>query len=302
MSRLLVLGSVNTDLVIRTATLPRPGETVLGGHFFQAAGGKGANQAVAAARLSQDPVTFIAAVGDDDYGKAALDGLRTEHLETEFVTVVSGCTTGVALIMVDENGQNCISVASGANARLSPEAIGRISPAVFARHAVFLACLETPFDTVCGAIVRARNAGLLTILNPAPAAETLELPLDHVDVLTPNAVEAGALTGRSISSPDDAAQAAADLCDQGCGAVVVTLGDRGAVVFEHGTSSHLPAVPVDAVDATAAGDAFNGALAVRLGEGAALVEAARFATRAAASSVTKLGAQPSLPKRSEVSE
>ena len=195
--KIIVLGSVNTDLVVNSAQLPAAGETVIGGSFYKASGGKGANQAVAAARTSGQPVGFIAAVGNDDFGKGAIRQLRSENIATRHIRMVDGQPTGVALIMVDERGENQISVASGANASLSPEDVASVPEEFFSEASVFVACLESPIETVIAGLKRAKAAGLTTILNPAPAHETAcdrEI-LQLVDVLTPNESEATFLSG-----------------------------------------------------------------------------------------------------------
>jgi ribokinase len=300
---ILVLGSINTDLVIRGPRLPVPAETVIGGTFYQVPGGKGANQAVAAARLARSPVTFVAAVGDDAYGAAAREALARENLRTEFIRTVPDEASGVALILVDRHGQNLISVASGANLRLLPEDIEALPGQVFRESRVFLASLETPLETVIFGLERAKRAGLATILNPAPADRALCGPsrLALVDVLVPNEHEAAELAGRAVDSPDSAVEAAWALRRLGARAVIVTLGARGAVVVDEEVTL-VPAEPVQAVDTTAAGDCYCGALAVALAEGWPLAAAARWAGRAAALSVGKRGAQPSLPTRAEVGE
>lgn len=305
-SRIIVLGSINTDMVIRSCRLPGPGETVIGGEFYQAPGGKGANQAVAAARAALAPVTFIGAVGDDHLGHEALDRFKTENLNCDWIKTVPGEPSGVALILVDGNGQNLISVASGANARLRPEDIDALPDAVFAQATVFLTCLETPLATVARGLARAKRAGLTTVLNPAPASrEIIDAGLlALVDVLTPNEGEAALLTadcendeGSKTESP--AARAALRLERLGCRAVVVTLGSEGCLVVDQ-EMTRIAGCPVRAVDATAAGDAFNGVLAVALSEGRSLLEGAEWANAAAAISVTRRGAQPSLPCRAEI--
>ena len=298
----LILGSVNTDLVIRSPRLPRPGETVLGGEFYQAAGGKGANQAVAAARVGSAVVTFVAAVGGDGFGREALAGFERDKLDCRFVKVVAGQPSGVALIMVDGGGQNCISVALGANAHLSPTDIDAIPSDVFCGAKVFLACLESPLETVSAGLRRARGAGVTTILNPAPASrEILDRGLlSFVDILTPNEREASQLSGIEVVDAASGFRAAQVLRQAGCRDVIVTLGERGCVVAADDETEIRP-LPVSAVDATAAGDAFNGALAVAIAEGRSpLASAARWASIAAAISVTRPGAQPSLPTRAEV--
>lgn len=300
-SHVIVLGSINTDLVIQSSRLPHPGETVLGGEFYTSAGGKGANQAVAAARTSRRPVTFIGAVGDDHFGRAALAALRQENLVCDFVRTVPGVPSGVALILVDADGENAISVASGANARLTPQDVEAVPDEVFQQAKVFLAQLESPLETVLCGLKRARQFGLRTILNPAPATPELLAGdlLSYVDLLTPNESELALLSGRSVAAREDAIQAGERIRARGCAELVITQGAQGCLVLADQIEP-LPAHQVQAVDTTAAGDAFNGALAVALAEGRPLREAARWASRAAALSVTQRGAQPSLPERREV--
>lgn len=300
---ILVLGSVNTDLVIQGQKIPAIGETVVGGTFYRANGGKGANQAVAAARAGQLPVGFIAAVGDDDFGQAAMDGLAQENLDCRFVKTVPNTPSGVALILVDAQGRNCISVASGANAALSPADIEALPEGLFASAKVFLACLESPWETVLAGLERAKQAGALTILNPAPADrrwnDTNAACL--VDIVTPNETEAGILTGVRVNDPASAFRAGQKLVDRGYATAVVTLGKDGSVVVGE-VSRHVEAIAVAAQDTTAAGDAFNGTLAVALAEGRGLTQAVRWASIAAGLSVTRRGAQPSLPRREEIDD
>lgn len=300
-SQIIILGSVNTDLVIRGPRLPVPGETVIGGEFYQAHGGKGANQAVAAARAAREEVTFIAAVGDDDFGRQAREQFARERLDCQFLKVVRKTPTGVALIVVDQKGENSIAVASGANNFLEPADIDAVPDEVFRSAKVFLTCLESPLDTVLRGLVRAKGFGLLTILNPAPATPEIcrgEM-LHYVDVITPNEGEAALLTGAGLSDPARPMAAVQKLQELGCGRAVITLGAEGCLVVENELIS-IPGYEVDAVDTTAAGDAFNGALAVALAEGRSIVDAARWATRASAIAVTRPGAQPSLPTRAEI--
>lgn len=301
-SRVVVLGSVNVDLVIRGPRLPRPGETVLGGEFYQAAGGKGANQAVAAARAAREAVTFLACVGDDDYGRQMLANFRRESLVVDHIKTAPDKPTGVALIMVDERGENLISVASGANLSLKPEDIDALPASVFAGPGVFLACLESPLDTVLRGLKRAKQGGMTTVLNPAPADRALlESGFSrYVDVITPNEGEAALLAGMKIASGFDPKAAAAELQALGFAKCVMTLGAAGCLAVDGDATEFVSALAVKAIDATGAGDAFNGALAVALSEGLTLAEAARWANRAAAIAVTRLGAQPSLPTRAEV--
>lgn len=311
MNPVLVLGSSNMDLVLTAARLPAPGETVLGSGYFQASGGKGANQAVAAARAGAE-VTFIAALGEDAYGREALEHFRREGLNVEHIKSVAGTPSGVALILVEERGQNMIAVYPGANALLTPGDIHKLPAGLFARGGVFVAQLETPVETVAAGLRRAREGGMLTLLNPAPADEAIlegDLP-QFVDVLIPNEREATKLSGIPVDGLESAEEAARELVERGFGSVVVTLGDQGCIVSMGGVNSaeYIPAVAVRAVDCVGAGDAFVGALACKLGElstggedfAANLVKAAQWAARAAAISVTRPGAQPSLPTREEI--
>jgi ribokinase len=302
--QVIVLGSINTDLCIKTARLPKPGETVIGGTFFSVLGGKGANQGVAAARAGLSPVVFLSALGEDDAGRQALATLRQENLLLDYVCITQEHATGVAMIAIDDAGQNSIAVASGANAWLSPEQIDRVPDHVFKSAKVFLASLEVPLETVRRGLERAKSAGLFTILNPAPATdiEGIAALAPLVDLVTPNELEATALSGVNCVDPTRAETAAAVLHGRGWRSVIITLGEQGAVIDGSGVSSHIPAFLVEPLDATAAGDAFNGALAVALAEGQSLATAARFASAAAALSVTKAGAIPSLSQRRQIEE
>jgi ribokinase len=296
--KIVVIGSANTDMLIQLDRLPRPGETVLGGRFTTAAGGKGANQAVAAARAGGD-VTLVARVGRDVFGEQALAGFRRDRIETRWVARDTGAPSGVALIFVARDGENSIAVAGGANARLSPADVQRAAGAIRAAGSVVLQ-LEIPLPTVEAAARLAAAAGVRVILNPAPARSLPDRLLRRVSILTPNESEATALTGVTVRDADSAARAAAQLLARGVGAVVVTLGARGAVAATPEGWQRIPGFRVKAVDTTAAGDVFNGALAVALGEGRPLVAAVRFANAAAALSVTRLGAQPSAPRRRDI--
>lgn len=298
---ILVLGSVNVDFVIRGPRLPRPGETVTGGRFFQAAGGKGANQAVAAARAATVPVVFLAAVGDDQLGIAARQRFAAEGIRCDYLRTIPGQATGVALIMVGAAGENAISVASGANACLTPADVDAVPEDVFRQAQVLLACLEVPSATVRRALQRAAASGATTILNPAPADSSWgdDAALRLVDILTPNETEAGLLTQIPARDADSALAAARKLQQQGCRSVLLTRGADGVLVLDT-EREHVAAHVVQAVDTTAAGDAFNGALAAALATGQELRAAVRFANAAAALSVTREGAQPSLPRRAEI--
>ena len=287
---MIVVGSSNTDMVVKTPHLPAPGETVLGQNLVVAHGGKGANQAVAAVRLGAS-VAFVACLGDDAFGRDALAHYRAEGIDVEYVQVRPGIPSGVALIVVDPAGENQIAVAPGANVHLLPADVDRVGP-LFQEHRVTLLQLEIPLETVLRAAQMGQRAGHTVILNPAPAPAG-SLPaelLDLVDIITPNETEAARLTGET--TPEAAARA---LRAQGVGTVILTLGKAGALLVTGETETHIPGFVVDAVDATAAGDAFNGGLSAALERGESLLDAVRFAHAAAALTVTKIGAQPSLP-------
>ncbi len=296
--RIVVVGSSNTDLVVRAPALPTAGQTVLGTSFFSAAGGKGANQAVAAARLGAR-VTLVARVGRDEFGEASLSNLQRAGIDTSFVVRDPDAPSGVALIVVSDEGENAIAVAPGANAMLVPEDVDRAAKEIEAAD-ILLLQLETPIPTVAHAVGRAMDAGVPVILNPAPAAPVDVRVLRDVSVLTPNTGEAIALAGGGGSGVEAARLAARKLRAAGVRRVIVTLGAEGALLEEEGMSVVRPACSIAVVDTTAAGDAFNGALAVAMAEGASLGRAVRFANRAAALSTTEPGAQPSLPTREVV--
>jgi ribokinase len=290
---LIVVGSSNTDLIVRAERLPAPGETVLGGEFITAAGGKGANQAVAAARCGAR-VAFVARVGADAYGRDSLANFAREGMDTRYVFTDRQALSGVALIVVDARGQNLIAVASGANARLTPADVAAARPA-FAEARVLLLQLESPMETVLAAARLGREHGLTVILNPAPARPLPTELYPLVDVLTPNEHEAAALTDER--APEAAARA---LLARGVKTAIVTLGAAGVLLATgNGVETHA-GFRVEAVDTTAAGDAFNGGLAVARARGEPRLAAIRYAQAAAALSVTRLGAQPSLPTAAEV--
>ncbi len=296
--KVIVMGSSNTDMVIQSEHIPAPGETILGGRFEMVSGGKGANQAVAAARLGAH-VSFIGKVGSDVFGQQALKGLQADGINIEFTTVKDNCASGIALIMVDNQGENCISVASGANAEISKEDIDQAGDQ-FITGNLLLTQLEVPVNIVEYTIQQAKDSGMKTILNPAPAAPLSDKLLAQIDIITPNQSEAELLTGIEVNNPETAKAAASSLLNRGVGAVILTMGKQGAYVLGEGLDEIVPALSVTAIDTTAAGDTFNGALACSLAEGNDLQSATRFATKAAAISVTRFGAQTSCPTLEEV--
>jgi ribokinase len=298
MKNILVVGSSNTDMIIRVPRIPKPGETVLGGEFAMAPGGKGANQAVAAARAG-GRVTFIARVGDDVFGSRALENFKADGIDTKFIVRDGSAPSGVALINVGSDGENAISVASGANAGLSEDDVADAA-AAFDTANILLMQLETPPRTVLAGAREARKRGLPVMLNPAPARPLDDELVGLVSILTPNAPEAESLTGVSVSGESGVRRAADILRQRGPRVVVITLGDRGCFASSRDFEGFVPAFAVTAVDTTAAGDVFNGALAVALAEESGLAEGLRFASAAAAVSVTRRGAPPSAPARGEI--
>ncbi|WP_276324126.1 ribokinase [Paraburkholderia flava] len=298
--RVAVAGSLNMDLVARAPRLPRPGETLAGHAFAQVAGGKGGNQAVAAARLGAQ-VAMIGCVGADANGAQLRAGLEAEGIDCAALETSEHASTGVALIVVDDGSQNAIVIVAGSNGEVTPATIAR-HEAVLAAADVVVCQLETPDAAVEATLATARRLGKTTILNPAPAVGPLPTAwFSLIDYLIPNELEAATLTGLPVTSPADAAVAATALRTAGARNVLVTLGAQGVqVALADGTTQHYAAPRVEAVDTTAAGDTFIGGLAAQLARGAAVDDAIRFAQRAAAISVTRAGAQPSIPTRDEV--
>ncbi len=297
-NKIVVVGSSNTDMIIKVPHVPAPGETIIGGTFSTAAGGKGANQAVAAARAGGN-VTFVARVGRDMFGEQAKEGFIRDNINIDHVISDKNAPSGVALIFVGEDGQNSIAVASGANAHLSPSDVESAKDAISSAD-ILIMQLETPLETIQKAASIASEKGVRVILNPAPACKLSDNILKHVSVLTPNESEAEILTGIKVETEEDAGAVADTLMAKGIETVIVTMGAKGAFVVTADFKELIRGFKVKAVDATAAGDVFNGTLAVALAEGRGLKEAVMFANAAAALSVTKLGAQPSAPTRKEI--
>ena len=300
---ILVVGSLNMDLVARCPHIPAPGETILGSDFTRSPGGKGANGATAAARLLSarrgGRVAMLGAVGRDDHGAALVRNLGARGVDAERVLRLDGVPTGVALIAVADDGENSIVVVPGANGHLRPEHVEAGLPAL--SPTVVLMQMEIPPQTVERAAALGRQAGAQVLLDPAPAPATLPAGLlRNVDVLLPNEGELAMLAGMPVESVEEATQAAAALRGRGVGTVVVKRGDQGALVVDERGARTIPTLRVDVVDTTGAGDCFDGALAVALAEGRPIDEAVRFATHAAALACTRLGAQSAQPERAEV--
>jgi ribokinase len=295
---IVVVGSTNTDMVIKASHLPQPGETILGGTFFMSPGGKGANQAVAAARLGAN-VLFIAKTGSDIFGKQAIELFEKEGIDTSCMSRDKFQPSGVALITVDKQGENCIVVAPGANATLSPEDIDEFKEKIEDASFV-LVQLEIPIKTVEHVANIALSKGIKLILNPAPATILNDDLLKKISVITPNQKEAEMLTGIKAYDESSAQKAASLLHNKGIATVVITMGASGAFVLHNDKSTMILGHKVNVADTTAAGDVFNGAFVVALSEGLGVEDAVAFACKAAAISVTRLGAQASVPYRKEV--
>jgi ribokinase len=297
-AKIVVVGSSNMDLVVKSKRIPAVGETILGGDFIMAPGGKGANQAVAAAKLGAE-VYFVAKLGDDIFGKQSLSNFKKEGVNTKYVNQTRESPSGMALIMVDEAGNNVIVVAPGANQKLSAEDVKKAQSCIASSGALVLQ-LEVPLTTVEFAAQLAYSCGVPVILDPAPAQKLMPELLKIVDVLKPNETEAQILTGIKVTDENSARKAAGNLLQCGVKAVVLTMGAKGFLLATGESMESVPGIKVNAVDATAAGDAFTGSLAVKMAEGKTLREAALFANCVAAISVTKMGAQPSMPTLQEV--
>jgi ribokinase len=293
MGKITVVGSSNTDMIMQLENIPRPGETLLGNKFSTAAGGKGANQAVGAARAGGN-VNFIASIGNDVLGDTAVEGFRKENIDTTFIFRDSQNPSGVAFIFIDNNGENSIGVASGSNFDLSPK---NIDSAIDSIHSsdVILTQLETPLNTVeyLAKIIHSQDS--IFILNPAPAQDLSDELLQNTDIITPNETEAEMLTGIEIRDSNSAKLACDKLHQIGVKTVIITMGEKGAYLSDQETNQLIPSYSVNAIDTTGAGDIFNGVLAVGIANKQDLPSAVGYANAAAALSVTILGAQPSAP-------
>ncbi|MNI04152.1 Ribokinase [compost metagenome] len=298
-AKIVVVGSINMDLVVQTNQIPVPGETLIGQQFAMVPGGKGANQAVAAARLGAE-VTMIACVGDDLFGTQMLERLNSEGIDTSHIKVIPQISTGIAAIQIVPGGDNSIIVVPGANMQVTPEQVEEAS-VCFQGADIVLVQLEIPLPAVAKAIELARRYGVRTILNPAPARELPRELLQQIDVITPNETEASILTRGKVEAlitVEERLQEMKQLVQQGD--IMITHGAKGIVYDIEGQQGSFPAYQVKVVDTTAAGDSFNAGIAVRWGEGSSLTEAVAFATKVAAITVTRFGAQTSLPTREEV--
>lgn len=300
MKNIVVIGSTNTDMVVKASHLPAGGETVLGGEFLMNAGGKGANQAVAAARYG-NRVVFVAKTGNDLFGERVRSSLREDDIVTDYVSIDPLHPSGVALITIDARAENCIVVASGANMYLSTADVDAAREEISAADVVLMQ-LESPIETVTYAARMAAEAGVKVVLNPAPAPDK-PLPeelMRSLYLITPNRSEASRLSGIEVKDMASAREAAKAILDRGPQSVIITLGGDGSLVYDGQEFTFIEATKVEAVDTTAAGDTFNGVLATMVAEGRNLIDAAREASLAAAISVTRMGAQPAAPTRSEV--
>ena len=297
-NKVVVVGSYNTDMTIKSKKLPGPGETVIGGHFSTGGGGKGANQAIAAARIGAE-VTFVARVGNDLLGSEGIKRLNEEHINTKYIYRDNELPTGVAFIVVDDKGENSIVVASGANANLSPTDIESASDEISSAD-ILLIQLESPIESVYASIKSAHDNGVTVILNPAPAQELDNHILRYVDIITPNIVEAEMLTGIKVTDVNSLQSIVNRFFDYGINDVIITLGSKGYFAGAHDAMKIIPALNVAPIDTTGAGDVFSGSLAAFLSEGMTIEKAARMANAAASVSVTRLGAQDGAPKRVEI--
>ena len=295
MKKIIVIGSSNVDMVVRTSHLPAPGETILGGEFFMNQGGKGANQAVAIKRLGGNLI-FMAKLGNDVLGRQSVGYFKKEGIDTRYIAFDEDSASGVALISVDDHAENSIVVASGANMLLNEQDVDKMLEEM-CEGDILLMQLEIPLQTVEYAARKAFGKGVKVVLNPAPARSLPKELFRHLYMVTPNRIEAEMLTGIKIANVEKVAE---EICAMGVKNVIITLGSKGCLIREEGVSYRIDAFKVEPVDTTAAGDTFNGALCVGLSEGMDLKQAAVMASKASSIAVTRMGAQSSIPYREEL--
>lgn len=298
MKKIIVIGSSNVDMVVRTSHLPAPGETILGGEFFMNQGGKGANQAVAIKRLGGNLI-FMAKLGNDVLGRQSVGYFKKEGIDTRYIALDEDSASGVALISVDDHAENSIVVASGANMLLNEQDVDKMLEEM-CEGDILLMQLEIPLQTVEYAARKAFGKGVKVVLNPAPARSIPKELFRHLYMVTPNRIEAEMLTGIKIANDADVEKVAEEICAMGVKNVIITLGSKGCLIREEGVSYRIDAFKVEPVDTTAAGDTFNGALCVGLSEGMDLKQAAVMASKASSIAVTRMGAQSSIPYREEL--
>lgn len=298
MKKIIVIGSSNVDMVVRTSHLPAPGETILGGEFFMNQGGKGANQAVAIKRLGGNLI-FMAKLGNDVLGRQSVGYFKKEGIDTRYIALDEDSASGVALISVDNHAENSIVVASGANMLLNEQDVDKMLEEM-CEGDILLMQLEIPLQTVEYAARKAFGKGVKVVLNPAPARSLPKELFRHLYMVTPNRIEAEMLTGIKIANDADVEKVAEEICAMGVKNVIITLGSKGCFIREEGVSYRIDAFKVEPVDTTAAGDTFNGALCVGLSEGMDLKQAAVMASKASSIAVTRMGAQSSIPYREEL--
>lgn len=298
MKKIIVIGSSNVDMVVRTSHLPAPGETILGGEFFMNQGGKGANQAVAIKRLGGNLI-FMAKLGNDVLGRQSVGYFKKEGIDTRYIAFDEDSASGVALISVDDHAENSIVVASGANMLLNEQDVDKMLEEM-CEGDILLMQLEIPLQTVEYAARKAFGKGVKVVLNPAPARSLPKELFRHLYMVTPNRIEAEMLTGIKIANDADVEKVAEEICAMGVKNVIITLGSKGCLIREEGVSYRIDAFKVEPVDTTAAGDTFNGALCVGLSEGMDLKQTAVMASKASSIAVTRMGAQSSIPYREEL--
>lgn len=298
MKKIIVIGSSNVDMVVRTSHLPAPGETILGGEFFMNQGGKGANQAVAIKRLGGNLI-FMAKLGNDVLGRQSVGYFKKEGIDTRYIALDEDSASGVALISVDDHAENSIVVASGANMLLNEQDVDKMLEEM-CEGDILLMQLEIPLQTVEYAARKAFGKGVKVVLNPAPARSLPKELFRHLYMVTPNRIEAEMLTGIKIANDADVEKVAEEICAMGVKNVIITLGSKGCLIREESVSYRIDAFKVEPVDTTAAGDTFNGALCVGLSEGMDLKQAAVMASKASSIAVTRMGAQSSIPYREEL--